>query len=181
MIDRPTAGPPSGPEPSPPLAPCAGCGHSASRRDFLRETASLVACVAGLGAVPGKPLRLITALAARGDEAVYPIPAQDGATVDREREVIVARFQGRIYAFVLWCPHQRTPLRWQDSEQAFRCPKHKSAFQPDGTFLTGRATRAMDRYPLRREGDTVIVDLATRFQEDTDVERWADAVVVLQS
>lgn len=160
----------------------ASSGQAASRRDFLREAASLLACVAGLEAVPGKPVlpvRLITALRAGATEAVYPIPVLDGATVDREREVIVARLEGRVYAFVLWCPHQRTPLRWQDADQTFRCPKHKSTFHQDGTFLTGRATRAMDRYALRREGDTVIVDLATRFQEDTDREGWAGAVVVL--
>jgi len=156
---------------------------SASRRDFLRDAASLVACAACLGAAPGAafafPVRPATALRVRGSEAVYPIPPQDGATVDREHELIVARHQDRVYAFALFCPHQRTPLRWQEEDRRFQCPKHKSAFQPDGRFLTGRASRAMDRYALRREGNTVVVDLGMLFQEDKDPERWGSAVVQL--
>ena len=161
----------------------AACGAVASRRDFLREAASLVACAAALGVAPsgslGLPVRLTTALRILGGEAVYPIPPQDGATIDRDHEVIVVRYQDRVYAFALWCPHQRTALRWQDEERRFRCPKHKSTFQPDGAFVSGRATRAMDRYPLRREGDTVVVDLSTVLQEDKDPERWAQSVVQL--
>jgi hypothetical protein len=37
----------------------------------------------------------------------------------------------------------------------------------------------MDRYPLRRDGDTVVVDLSALLQEDRDRERWVDAVVQL--
>jgi len=168
---------------SPSPAPCAGCGALASRRDFLREAASVVACAATVGALPGGPLgftvRLTAALRILGGEAVYPIPPQDGATIDRDHEVVLVRYQDRVYAFALWCPHQRTALRWQDEEHRFQCPKHKSTFQPDGAFVSGRATRAMDRYPLRREGDTVVVDLSTVWQEDKDPERWGQAVVQL--
>ena len=155
----------------------------ASRRDFLREAAALVGCIATLGVPPGTSLeftvRLATALRILDGEAVYPIPPQDGATIDRDREVILVRYQDRIYAFGLSCPHQRTPLRWQEEQQQFRCPKHKSTFQLDGAFLSGRATRSMDRYPLKREGDTVVVDLSALLQEDRDRERWVDAVVQL--
>jgi len=165
----------------PPCAHSAACGAAASRRDFLREAASLVACAAALGAAPSSTLgftvKLTAALRILGGEAVYPIPPQDGATIDRDHVVILVRYQARVYAFALWCPHQRTALRWQEEEHRFQCPKHKSTFQPDGAFITGRATRAMDRHPLRREGDTVVVDLSTVLQEDKDRERWGQAVV----
>ena len=178
MTDRSPTG-----TPMPLSAPCGDCGAMASRRDFLRETASLAACAAALGAVPGNalefPLRLAAALRIFGGEAVYPIPQQDGATIDRDREVILVRYQDRIYAFGLSCPHQSTPLRWQEEQKRFQCPKHKSTFQLDGAFLAGRATRSMDRYPLRREGDTVVVDLSALLQEDKDRDRWVDAVVQL--
>ena len=166
--------------PMPPDTPCARCGSVASRRDFLREAASLVACAAAMpGDTLGLPVRLTAALRLLDREVVYPIPPQDGATVDRDREVILVRSQDRIYAFGLSCPPQRTPLRWQEERQRFQCPKHKSTFQLDGAFLDGRATRSMDRYPLRREGDTVVVDLSALLQEDRDRERWVDAVVQL--
>ena len=169
-----------------PMPPCALCGSLdplTSRRDFIREAASLVACVAALGAAPGGtlhfPVKLAAALRLSDGEAVYPTPQQDGATIDRDQEVILVRYEDRVYAFGLSCPHQRTALRWQEEQQQFRCPKHKSTFQLDGAFLAGRATRSMDRYPLRREGDTVVVDLSALLQEDRDRERWVEAVVQL--
>jgi nitrite reductase/ring-hydroxylating ferredoxin subunit len=159
----------------------AECGALASRRDFLREAASLVACAAAFGAVPspsfGFTMKLAAALRMVGGEAVYPIPPQDAATIDRDHAVVLVRSQNRVYAFVLWCPHQHTALRWQDEERHFQCPKHKSTFAPDGTFISGRATRGMDRYALRREGDTVVVDLSTVFQQDKDSEHWGQAMV----
>jgi len=75
--------------------------------------------------------------------------------------------------------HQHTALRWQEEERRFQCPKHKSTFQPDGEFVSGRATRGMDRYPIRRDGATVVVDLAVTLREDEDAERWRQAVVQL--
>jgi nitrite reductase/ring-hydroxylating ferredoxin subunit len=167
----------------PDSGPCGGSPALASRRDFLREAGSVAACTAALGMVPGLaiefPVRVVAALRIRRGEAVYPIPKEDGATIDRDHEVILARYQSRVYAFGLSCPHQRTSLRWQDEERRFQCPKHKSTFQLDGAFLAGRATRSMDRYTLRREGDTVVVDLSTLLQEDKDRERWVEAVVQL--
>jgi nitrite reductase/ring-hydroxylating ferredoxin subunit len=159
------------------------CLGPASRRAFLREAASLLACAASLGLTPGLApgFAVVRRSAVRvlGDEAVYPLPPSDGATIDRDHAVILVRHQERIYAFALWCPHQRTALRWQDEEQRFRCPKHKSTFQPDGAFVSGRATRAMDRHPVRRDGETVVVDLAVTLREDEDADRWRQAVVQL--
>ena len=164
----------------PPDIPCASCGRLATRRDFLREAASLVACAAAAPAdVLRFPVGLTAALRLLDGEAVYPIPPQDGATIDRDREVILVRYQDRIYAFGLSCPHQSTALRWQEEQQRFQCPKHKSTFQLDGAFIEGRATRSLDRYVIRREGDTVVVDLSALLQEDRDRDRWVDAVVQL--
>jgi hypothetical protein len=38
-------------------------------------------------------------------EVTYPIPASDGATIDKDNDVILARYQGKVYAFGLACPH----------------------------------------------------------------------------
>ncbi len=156
----PTA-PSSGPRP-------ASCDACLPRRTFLREAALFLASV-GFTA----PIRLLA------DEAVYPVPAQDGVVIDREREVVLARYQQTVYAFALSCPHQKTPLRWADADHRFQCPKHKSAFQPDGTLIDGRATRAMDRHPIRRDGANVVVDLATVYHEDAEREKWVAALVRL--
>ena len=153
------------------------------RREFLCDAASLVACAAALGVAPsgllGLPVRLAGALRIVGNEASYPIPPQDAVTIDRDHEAILVRYQGRVYVFGLSCPHQRTPLRWEEEEHRFRCPKHKSTFEPNGAFVSGRATRNMDRYAVRRDGSNVIADLSALFQEDKDAEHWGQALIQL--
>ena len=107
----------------------------------------------------------------------YPLPTGDGATIDRENDVILMRWQGSVYAFSLACPHQNTALRWLGGDARFQCPKHKSKYRPDGTFIEGRATRGLDRFPIRREEDRVLVDLDRVLKQTDDAAAWAAAVV----
>lgn len=163
---------------------CGGCEPGPDRREFLRELAAIAVGVAGaLGISPVRaaalPVEFGSGVAAPGEEVTYPIPAQDGVTVDRDRELILARYQQAVYGFGLSCPHQKTPLRWQEADHRFQCPKHKSRFQPDGVFIDGRATRSMDRYAIRRDGDNVVVDLGKLYREDENRESWISAVVRL--
>jgi Rieske Fe-S protein len=65
-----------------------------------------------------------------------------------------------------------TALRWNAPVHRFQCPKHHSQYQPDGTFIEGRATRSMDRFAVRRDGNTVVVDLDTVFEQDRDAPGW---------
>ncbi|HET7459753.1 MAG TPA: Rieske (2Fe-2S) protein [Longimicrobium sp.] len=161
--------------------PCAGCG---GRREFLREAAAtaaalLVSLGAGRAQAQGMALRAIQALSARADEATYALPAADGVSIDREREVIVARWHRRVYAFALSCPHQHTMLRWQEHEGRFQCPKHHSRYTPDGTFISGRATRGMDRYAVRRTGNALVVDLDHLHKQTDDRAAWDAAFVAV--
>jgi Rieske Fe-S protein len=128
---------------------------------------------AALAMTPARPLTL------RGEMAAYALPAADGAVIDRDREVIVVRWQGRAFAFSLSCPHQRTMLRWQPAEARFQCPKHHSRYQPEGTFVSGRATRGMDRYAVRLEGNQLAVDLSRRIRQDQDPAAWTAAAAVI--
>jgi nitrite reductase/ring-hydroxylating ferredoxin subunit len=160
---------------------CAGCS---GRRDFLRDAAGLAAALfvsmgAGSAAAQGAVLRTVRALSVAGDEATYPIPAADGATIDRDREVIVARYRGHAYAFALSCPHQHTALKWDADDQRFQCPKHHSRYTPDGTFISGRATRSMDRYTVRRAGANLVVDLSQLHRQDEDRAGWDAAFVTV--
>jgi Rieske Fe-S protein len=93
--------------------------------------------------------------------------------------VILARWQGSVYAFALACPHQNTALKWLDADQRFQCPKHKSKYRPDGSFIEGRATRGMDRFSLKRDGAGIAVDLGEIHEQDTDASGWASAFVKL--
>ncbi len=160
---------------------CTDCPLS-GRRSFLRDAAALVgAAVLGLGGAPSAAsamsVRLVRALGVNGDERSYPIPAADGATIDRDAEVIIMRFQQHRYAFSLSCPHQHTALRWMAAEGRFQCPKHHSRYQPDGLFISGRATRNMDRFALRKDDGKLVVDLEKLYRADKNPAEWSAASV----
>lgn len=79
--------------------------------------------------------------------------------------------------FNLACPHENTALRWKERDGHFQCPRHESQYQPDGTFISGRATRNMDRFGVTRAGDTIRVDLNRFLRSDQQPQDWAAAAV----
>jgi nitrite reductase/ring-hydroxylating ferredoxin subunit len=152
-----------------------------TRRDFLRDAAIGVAgIVASLGiarSAAALPVSMIEALARNANGISYPIPAADGVQIDKDNEVILVRWQNDVYAFNLSCPHQRTALRWNDSVKEFQCPKHKSKYTPSGSFISGRATRGMDRFAIQRQGANVSVDVEQMYEEDENETQWKAAFV----
>src|SRR5436190_2154731 len=80
--------------------------------------------------------------------------------------VVLVRHQMRAYAFALACPHQNTALKWLPKDGRFQCPKHDSRYQPDGAFVSGHATRSMDRFAIRKESDALVVDVARWVRSD---------------
>jgi Rieske Fe-S protein len=146
------------------------------RRNFLRATASFALALTALG-LSADDARAIGAPAGSGAEHRYPLPVADGVTVDRSTQVIIVRAQNHAYAFALSCPHQNTALRWLGDDGRFQCPKHKSKYQPDGTFISGRATRNMDRFPIRKDGKSVVVNLAKIYESDKQRALWDQARV----
>ena len=157
--------------------------EAVARRDFLRDTVSRVLLAIGAFGVGSAraaalPISLATGTGSRADKA-YPIPASDGVAIDKKESVIIARFSDKVYAFSLACPHQNTALRWNAGNKRFQCPKHKSRYQPDGIFIDGRATRGMDRFAIKREEATVVVNLDALYREDENAAQWAAAVVLL--
>jgi nitrite reductase/ring-hydroxylating ferredoxin subunit len=164
---------------------CGECGRT-SRRRFLGQLsgAALAAAVASELAcleADALPVSELHGVPGQGspDERTYPLPASDGVTIDREAQVILGRYQNRVYAFSLACPHENTALRWRENDVRFQCPRHGSKYQPDGTFISGRATRNMDRFAIRRADDKVVVDLNAWFRSDQQKAHWDQAVVTL--
>lgn len=148
---------------------CEGC--ESGRRAFIRNTV-----VAAFGLIA---INWIDAAARTGGTVSYAIPATDGAQIDRINEVILVRWHDEAYAFALACPHRKTALRWEPANTRFQCPKHHSKYQPDGTFISGKATRNMDRYPIKREGDALVVDVTAKIKSDVDGTSWHNAVAKL--
>src|SRR5689334_512526 len=148
------------------LMDCTGC---TSPRTFLQ----LVAL--GLGTLP---IAFVEGSAQGGEQRV-PFPRADGVTIDRKTQVIVVRAQGHVYAFKLSCPHENTALKWLPKDNRFQCPKHESKYQPNGTFMSGRATRNMDRLAIRRDGNSLVVDLSHIIKSDVDPAGWNAATIAV--
>ena len=109
----------------------------------------------------------------------FPLPAGDGATIDRKSQVIIVRYQNFAYAFALSCPHENAAVKWLPKDNRFQCSKHDSQYKPDGLHTSGRATRNMDRYALTLDGTFVVVDLHRWFQSDKDPSGWNSAAIRL--
>jgi nitrite reductase/ring-hydroxylating ferredoxin subunit len=152
------------------MSDCTNCTLK-SRREFLNEGALALGAFVFLG--------FARPLAAINGSVEYAIPAQDGALIDKKNDLILVRWKDSGYAFALSCPHQRTALRWNSNDARFQCPKHKSKYEPDGTFISGKATRGMDRHPIRRDGAKLIVDSTTLFKQSDNAAAWTNAFVKL--
>ncbi|NUO62599.1 MAG: Rieske (2Fe-2S) protein [Gemmatimonadaceae bacterium] len=155
------------------------------RRAFLRNAAlAAAATMAAIGLAPGsafaEAVRAVTPLSAAGaggTDRVYRIPSADSVSIDRGNDVILVRWQGVAYAFSLKCPHRGTRLEWHADESRVFCPKHKARFRPDGAHDSGRRTRNLDRYAIRREGATLVVALDRVYRADADAAAWTGATV----
>lgn len=164
---------------------CTACPIAAvSRRVFLRDAAlAAAATMAALGLAPGpafaKAVRATAPVAATRAERTYELPPVDGVAIDSVNEVILVRWQGSAYAFALACPHRGTPLEWHADEARVFCPKHKARFRPDGAHDSGRESRNLDRYDIRRQGNTLVVVLGALRRADVDGAAWTRAVVSL--
>jgi nitrite reductase/ring-hydroxylating ferredoxin subunit len=159
------------------------CADSpASRREFLQSAGCFGMAIALLGVSSGTAHALpvfMTEGEQNGGERRYAIPATDSVNVDRTAQLIVARSQGHVYVFALSCPHQNNAVKWLPKDHRFQCTKHDSQYQPDGVHTSGRATRNLDRYVIRRDGDSVVVDLHRWTQSDKDPAGWAAATIAV--
>ena len=165
-------------------APSCDCPiAAASRRRFLRDVGTMVAAVLAVGAVASPAAALANAVAevgptnAAGPLRTYSLPSTDSISIDVANDVILARWQGRIHAFSLKCPHRGARLEWHEDERRIFCPKHKARFTADGTHDSGRGARDLDRYPLSRRNGSIVVDLTSVLRADSDSAAWQAAVI----
>lgn len=145
-----------------------------SRRAFLVGSArcAVAACAVSLGAdLAGLPIFEIDARA-EGAERRYPVPAADSVNIDRGASAILVRKGAMVYAFALACPHEQAAVKWVDKAKQFQCTKHDSHYDPIGVHVSGRATRNLDRFPIRRDGKDVLVDMSKVWRSDQNPAEW---------
>ena len=151
------------------------------RRDFLRAIAILGAGTTALAARAQDVMALpvVTGTRTSADEKSFPIPTADGASIDKDLELILSRSEGKVYAFNLACPHQNTAIKWEADHKRFQCPKHHSIYTPAGIFVEGRATRGLDRFVGRKDGNSIVVNMDSLLQEDEDGDKWKNAFIAV--
>jgi nitrite reductase/ring-hydroxylating ferredoxin subunit len=162
-------------------ADCEACPLVPERREFLRNVSAFALAAISLSLPIRSATAKVLSSAVTGRKLLsYPVPGTDGADIDRGNEVILVRYRNEVFAFNLSCPHQNTALRWNETDLRFQCPRHHSQYQPDGEFITGRATRNMDRLAIRRDAaNNIVVDPDTLYRSDEDAAQWQAAVVKL--
>jgi len=164
---------------------CDGCTLIA-RRDFLRDAGVLAtSMLVALGAAPSRAaaatIQLVSPVGGSREEKAYAIAAQDGTQIDKDNGTMITRWHGKVCVFSLACPHQNTALRWYDKDTQFECPKHHSRFDAEGNYIkdSGRATRGLDRFAVRKDGNNVVANLDKLYQEDEDEAAWKAAFVTV--
>lgn len=155
----------------------------ASRRSFITHmSGAMLAALVGVDAASAEErfdVREMLGVEGSPSSKVYPLPAGDGVSIDKSAQVIVVRYQGKVIAFNLACPHENTALRWKQGAAKFECPKHNSRYLPDGKFIDGRATRNMDRLHITRDGNNLTVDLSKIIKSDEQAADWVAAAIAV--
>jgi cytochrome b6-f complex iron-sulfur subunit len=59
------------------------------------------------------------------------------------------------------CVHLGCKVPYRDDCDSFKCPCHGSHYNVDGEYLDGPAPRSLDRFAMKFNGDSVIVDTGT--------------------
>lgn len=149
-------------------------GCICGRREFLQTSGFGTLAALLVGITLGKK-----DLAAQATEKRYPIPTADAVSIDRGASLILARANSKVYVFALSCPHENNAVKWVAKEHRFQCTKHDSQYTVEGIHTAGRATRNMDRYIIRRDGDSVVVDLHKWVQSDKDPSGWSAASIAI--
>ena len=113
-------------------AGCAGCTRG-SRREFLGHVSGAVAaavmCEGWVAALGATGIVEVSAAQTGPTTLTYPVPAGDGVSIDKKEQMILVRFQQKVYVFPLACPHENTALRWRQGDMRFQCPRHDSKYQ----------------------------------------------------
>jgi cytochrome b6-f complex iron-sulfur subunit len=72
----------------------------------------------------------------------------------------VTSSSGSLVALYQKCPHLGCRVPFCDSSGRFECPCHGSIYNIRGEYIQGPAPRGMDRFPIKIQGDRVLVDTA---------------------
>jgi Rieske Fe-S protein len=142
------------------------------RRVLVLMGASAIAAGGGLSVLleacagPPIPVTLDFDPASLAPETPTEVPftLDTGGSTVQGSTWLVREATGDIVAFDPRCTHALCSYAWSDEDSEFLCHCHDGAFAIDGRVLRGPPPRALDRFPLRLEGDVIEVDVPSGFQ-----------------
>ena len=155
-----------------------GTDTDTTLREFLRAGGCFALVLAAAGLSPGDAFAWVSGTQENGWRR-YPIPTADGVSIDRDAQVMIVRVQNEVVALSMVCPHQNAAVRWRQAALRFECTRHDSVYSPDGVYMGGRATRNMDRFPVKRSGNSLVVDADQMIQSDQQKAAWDAAALTL--
>jgi menaquinol-cytochrome c reductase iron-sulfur subunit len=96
------------------------------------------------------------------EQMVFRRNRTDGWKITSEKASawVVKMSQKDVIAFVPQCPHLGCGYHWDVQNQEFLCPCHASRFSIEGDVMGGPATRSLDRYEVKIEGDRLLLGSA---------------------
>jgi Rieske Fe-S protein len=153
-----------------------------TRRGFVQTAGCFALALATLGLSAPDAAALPVAFTSgeqAGSDKRYPIPPGDSVNIDRDESTIVVRYQGKGYVFALTCPHQNAAVKWLAADRRFQCTKHDSKYEPDGVYMSGRATRNLDRFAVRRDGEAIVANLDKLYRSDENTAEWTAAFITV--
>jgi cytochrome b6-f complex iron-sulfur subunit len=133
-----------------------------TRRQFLRNGWKIGGTLLGVAAgwTTYESLRPLTSAASGATIKVGTVASfkAESATYISAGRLFIANTGSRIFAISQKCPHLGCRVPFCESSGRFECPCHGSKYDLGGEWIEGPAPRGMDRYLLKLEGDTVVVD-----------------------
>lgn len=99
-----------------------------------------------------------------------PFTLTEGGRTVQGSTWLVRQPSGDIVAFDPRCTHALCAYSWSATDKEFKCHCHDGWFAIDGTVLHGPPPRALDRFPLRLEGNVIEVDVPSNFATPRESE-----------
>jgi menaquinol-cytochrome c reductase iron-sulfur subunit len=83
----------------------------------------------------------------------------DGWKINSEKSTawVVKRPDQSVVAYGPQCTHLGCAYHWDDSKHEFLCPCHNSLFAVDGKVVSGPASRPLDRYDVKVQGNKLLI------------------------
>lgn len=93
------------------------------------------------------------------EEVTFQRVRKDGWKLITEKSTawVVKFSESEVVAFSPQCTHLGCAYHYNESKKEFVCPCHSTNFAVDGTVLNGPAPRPLDRYPVRVQGNRLLI------------------------